>query len=91
MKELEKFGNFKKGQWVRCMPHVVNLAVQQFLNEMKASSKEFRDYQNATKKNELLACEEEDMAFLKVKLFINHLVKMHCCKASFFSTKTCCI
>lgn len=78
MDELAKDSNFNKGQWVRCMPHVVNLSVQQFLKEMKASSKEFREYQKITRNKDLIPCEEEDTVFLKVFLITNDLATMHC-------------
>lgn len=59
-------GKFKKQQWVRCMAHIVNLAVQGFLKEMNASVKEFRDYLKATANNSLLNGRNEDDVFLKV-------------------------
>jgi hypothetical protein len=70
MDHLERLSNgaIKKNQWVRCVTHIINLAVQAFLVEMKATASEFRDYMKATKKNALLSNSEE-VSFLKV---INH-------------------
>ncbi len=50
------------------MAHVLNLAVQDFLKEMKATCKEFKDYIQCTQKNELLEDMNADSAFLKVIL-----------------------
>ena len=71
MEELSKLsnGNFTPSQWVRCLGHVINLAVQAYLVEMKASVNAFRDkehYLNFTSKNEVVVMENEDSAFVKV-------------------------
>lgn len=79
MRELEELtnGEFKESQWVRCMAHVVNLSVQAFLKEMKASSKEYRDYQKSAMNFELNDNDDEDQSFIKVMHSLN--IATHFC------------
>jgi hypothetical protein len=72
MAHLESTSNyqFNGGQRVRCMAHVINLAVQEFLKETKASCKEYRDYLAHTVNCELIESEEEDKAFIQVFLLL---------------------
>lgn len=65
---LESLSNyeFKRSQWVRCMAHVINLAVQDFLKEMKASCNEYRSYLKDTTNNEFVEERLQDSAFKKV-------------------------
>lgn len=67
MEHLETLsgGAIKTSQWVRCITHIINIAVQAFLVEMKATASEFRDYMKATKNNDILR-NDEDVSFLKV-------------------------
>jgi hypothetical protein len=73
MDYLEELSNneFHSGQRVRCMAHVINLAVQEFLKETKSSCKEYRDYLKQTTNCELIESEEEDKAFIQVILYFN--------------------
>lgn len=59
-------GLFTQKQWIRCLAHILNLAVQSFLKEMKATVKEFRDYMKNTSSNRVSQDGDEDSAFLKV-------------------------
>jgi hypothetical protein len=69
------------------MAHVLNLAVQDFLKELKASCKEFNAYITSTQKNELLVDLEADSAFLKVILDFNIIVASFSCKTPLFCSK----
>lgn len=68
MAELESItkGSWQKVQWVRCIAHVVNIAVQDFLKELKASVKDWRVYIKSTVNCKLDLSLGEQSAFLKV-------------------------
>jgi hypothetical protein len=71
MLELEAITNsaWKNNQWVRCIAHVVNIAVQDFLKELKASVKDWRVYVKSTVGCKLDTSLGEQTAFLKVILY----------------------
>lgn len=84
MAELEKLsdGKFTDKQWVRCLGHILNLAVQDYLKAMKASVNIHRDkqaYLRDTSRNIIAVEEDEDEAFVKVRLFILMLATCNCC------------
>lgn len=68
MAALEKMTNnqWQRTQWVRCIAHVVNLAVQASLKEMKATVQDWRVYMKSTVKCTLDQSLGEETAFLKV-------------------------
>lgn len=75
--EIATQGVFKRTQWVRCVAHVINLAVQEFLKEIRATVKDFRVYMKSTVQCVLDQSLGEEAAFLKVSIFVN-IASTHC-------------
>jgi hypothetical protein len=91
MTELERLtdGQWQKSQWVRCVAHIVNLSVQAFLKEIRATVQDYRLYLKSTVSCKLDSSIDEETAFLKVMIINLFIASTYCSQNSIFRSQTC--